>query len=82
MIYVYDLGRQPGRLCVCSLQKINFLTMNPLQYKFDFWMFIRGISHGFNGTHDKLEFDGSEFKGYFVIFYIFCFQEQRGGDCS
>ena len=28
--------------------------MNPLQYKFDFLMFIRGISHGFNGTHDKL----------------------------
>ena len=28
--------------------------MNPLQYIFDFWMFIRGISHGFNGTHDKL----------------------------
>ena len=28
--------------------------MNPLRYIFDFWMFIRGISHGFNGTHDKL----------------------------
>ena len=28
--------------------------INPLQYKFDFWMLIRGISHGFNGTHDKL----------------------------
>ena len=51
---MYDLGRQPGRLCVCSLQKINFLTMNLLQYKFIFWMFISGISHGFNGTHDKL----------------------------
>ena len=37
------------------LAPINqFLTMNPLQYKYDFWMFIRGISHGFNGTHDKL----------------------------
>ena len=34
--------------------KSTFLTMNPLQYKFDFWMCIRGISHGFNGTHDKL----------------------------
>ena len=32
---------------------INFLMMNPLRYKFDFLMFIRGISHGFNGTHDK-----------------------------
>ena len=28
--------------------------MNPLQYKFDFWMFIRGIGHGFTGTHNKL----------------------------
>ena len=50
-MYVNDLGRQPGRYLVCSLQ---FLTMNPLQYKLDFWMFIRGISHGFNGTQDKL----------------------------
>ena len=37
------------------LAPINqFFNDNPLQYKFDFWMFIRGISHGFNGTHDKL----------------------------
>ena len=28
--------------------------MNPLRYKFDFWVFIRGISHEFNGIHDKL----------------------------
>ena len=34
-------------------------------------------------TMDSMEHmilgDGSEFKGYLVIF---CFQEQRGGDCS
>ena len=40
---------------MCMLAPVNqLLTMNPLQYKFDFWMFICGISHGFNGTHDKL----------------------------
>ena len=34
--------------------KSDFLMMNPFQYKFDFWIFIRGIRHGFNGTHDTL----------------------------
>ena len=32
----------------------QLLMMNPLQYKVYFWMFIRGISHGFNGTQDSL----------------------------
>ena len=41
--------------------------MKLLQYKLDFWMFIRGISHGFNGTHDKLEM-ARNLKDIFVIF--------------
>ena len=37
------------------LAPINQLfNYESIGYKFDFWMFIRGISHGFNGTHDKL----------------------------
>ena len=55
--------------------------MNPLQYKFDFWMFIRGISNGFNGTHDKLVM-ALNLKDILWYLLIFCFQEQRGGDCS
>ena len=45
--------RQEGCACARS-NKSTILTLNPLQYKFDFWMYIRGISHGFNGTHAKL----------------------------
>ena len=40
-------------------------------------MFIRGISHGFNGTHDKLVMSRN-LKDILDIL----FQEQRGGDCS
>ena len=53
--------------------------MNPLRYKLDFWMFIRGISHGFNGTHDKLVMTRN-LRDIFDILDIW-FQEQRGGDC-
>ena len=46
--------------------------MNPLQYKLYFWMFIHGISHGFNGTQDYLVM-ARIFQGYFVIFLYFFF---------
>ena len=42
----------PARTAVRMLAPIKQLY--PLQYKFDFWMFLREISHEFNGTHDKL----------------------------
>ena len=35
----------------------QLLMMHSLQYKLYFWMFIRGISHGFKGTHDYLVVD-------------------------
>ena len=38
--------------------------MNPLQY---FWMFIRGISHGFDETHDELVMVRN-FKDIFIFF--------------
>ena len=55
--------------------------MNPLQYKFDFWMFIRGNSHGFDRTIGLID-NCSEFQGYYVTILDIFFQEQRGGDCS
>ena len=44
--------------------------MNPLQYKIDFLMFIRGISHGYNGTHDKLVM-ALNLKDFLIFFFLF-----------
>ena len=46
------VDRPPSRNgCVYAPTPINVL-FKPLQYKLSFWMFIRGISHGFNETQD------------------------------
>ena len=46
------IGRQPGMAVRMPTPINQLLMMNPLQYKLYFWMIIRGISHGFNGTQD------------------------------
>ena len=54
MDFVYGF-RAPTRKVVRMLAPINQLFNDEsIAVQIDFWMFIRGISHGFNGTHDKL----------------------------